>query len=100
MNLDELQNEVAKWSRKNFGSQISDNPLFGVCEEVGELCHAHLKGKQGIRHTPTEIRDMKLDAIGDIIIYLADYCERENLDLSLAIDVAWTVVSKRDWREK
>ena len=88
---------VGQWSRSNFGDQPSYLPLLGVAEETGELCHAHLKGEQGIRHTPTEVRALKIDAIGDIIIYLADYCEREGISLAEAVEKTWEVVEKRIW---
>lgn len=97
--LKKLQAEVAEWSQRNFGNQPSHRPLLGVCEEVGELCHAHLKGEQGIRHTPAEIREMKIDAVADIVIYLADYCASESINLEWAVQTTWDKqVSKRNWK--
>ena len=97
LDLDELQSQVAAWSRKNFGDQPSYRPLLGVVEEVGELCHAHLKGEQGIRHTAAELVAMQKDAVGDIVIYLLDYCEREGIDLAECVVGAWEQVKRRDW---
>jgi NTP pyrophosphatase (non-canonical NTP hydrolase) len=97
--LEELQGLVGEWSRRNFGDQPSYRPLLGVGEEVGELDHAHLKGEQGIRHSPEEIQAMKVDAIGDIVIYLADYCEREGISLSAAVEKTWETVMQRDWKK-
>lgn len=99
MDLHSLQREVGEWSRKNFGNQPSTNPLLGVAEEVGELCHAHLKNLQGIRMSPAEARLKKMDAIGDILVYLADYCEREAILLEEAAYTAWDGVRKRNWVE-
>lgn len=93
-----FQTEVGEWSRYNFGDQPSTNPLLGLTEEVGELSHAHLKGLQGIRHTPDEIRDMKADAVADIMVYLADYAEREGIDLEGTLMVTWKKVKARNWR--
>lgn len=76
-----VQEEVGLWSRQNFGHQSADNPLFGLAEEVGELSHAHLKGEQGIRHTPDEIKHLKQDALADIAIYLMDFCSRIDVKL-------------------
>lgn len=98
--LDELQLLVGDWSRRNFGDQPSYRPLLGVGEEAGELFHAHLKGEQGIRHNPNEIRALKVDAIGDIVIYLADYCEREGISFSAAVEKTWETVMQRDWNKK
>lgn len=99
-NLTAFQSSVAVWSRKNFKDQPSYRPLLGIVEEVGELSHAHLKGEQGIRHTPEEIHALKIDAVGDIIVYLADYCTRERLDLTDCVISAWKIVRKRDWTEE
>lgn len=82
--IDRLGKEILEWSTKNFitSEKDTDNPLFGIAEEIGELCHAHLKGKQGIRHTPQEIEILKKDAIADTMIYLLDYCSRNNIFLN------------------
>ncbi len=99
-NLQDFQYEVRKWSNKNFGEdQPSILPLLGVAEEVGELNHAHLKGVQGIRYTDAEVEAKKADAVGDLMIYLADYCAREGLDLEDCVWNAWNEVKNRDWKE-
>lgn len=99
-NLDVFQEEQKEWAERNFGSsEDGTDALLGVSEEVGELCHAHLKGRQRIRYLPEQIRAKKLDAIGDIVVYLADYCNRENIPLSDAIETAWSQVKKRDWNK-
>ncbi len=95
-----FQGQVADWSHRNFGGQPAILPLLGVVEEVGELAHAELKGIQGIRHTPEEIDEMKIDAVGDIVIYLADYCVRSQIDLGAAIQITWNKVRVRDWINK
>lgn len=78
--LSKLQEEQALWSARNFGDQSSEMALLGLVEEVGELAHAVLKREQGIR--TNEKLDAKLkDAIGDIVIYAADYATRENISL-------------------
>ena len=68
---------------------------MGVMEEAGELAHAHLKEHQGIR--ADDFKAKKEDAIGDIIIFLADYCNRNRLILSRCVDRAWAEASQRDW---
>ena len=85
---------------RNFGAQPSYRPLLGAVEELGELTHAHLKGEQGIRHTPEAITAKKKDALADIIIYLCDYASREGLDLHEALNDAWAEVRLRDWTKK
>jgi len=73
--------------------------LLGIGEEVGELMHAHLKGKQGIRNLDNDVAVIKakMDALGDIFIYMMSYANTNALDLENAVERAWNEVSKRDW---
>lgn len=96
--LQTLQNEIGPWALHNFGEQASYRPLLGVAEEVGELCHAHLKDEQGIR-TTEDHSEKKVDAVADIMIYLAHYCHLEGINLEQAISETWEIVKKRDWKK-
>lgn len=78
--LTRLQAEVAEWALRNFPNATIHQPLIGVAEECGELCHAHLKAEQGIRGTPEEHLAAKKDAIGDMVIYLMHYCALAGID--------------------
>lgn len=98
LDLTRLQVEVNEWTEKNFPNSVPHQPLLGLTEEVGELSHAHLKGEQGIRHTPEEVAAMKEDAVGDILVYLADYCNKSGIDIQTAIDRTWGKVKQRDWQ--
>lgn len=95
--LHQIQSEVAEWSTRNFGQQPSVNPLLGVVEEVGELSHAYLKRQQGIRGTPEEHAAAIRDAVGDIVIFLCDFCAREGINLGNAVEDTWRKVSQRNW---
>ena len=97
MNLKQLQDEVTIWTNHNFPNAESHQPLLGAFEEVGELAHAHLKEEQGIRGTLKEHTKAKIDAVGDIIIFLAHYCTLSCLDLNICVEMAWNESSKRDW---
>lgn len=98
MDLTQLVAEVGEWSFNNFGSQESWKPLLGAVEEVGELAHAHLKKAQGIR-TTEDHRAKQEDAVADILIYLADYCSIEKIDMGGVLDKTWREVSKRNWKK-
>lgn len=89
--VDDLAHLLASRDHRSY------RPLLGVVEEVGELCHAHLKNEQGIRGTPEEWEAKKKDAIGDILIYLLDYATREGVDVEECLETAWAEVSARDW---
>jgi len=92
-----LQMEVEEWQKRNFFNKKPHQPLLGIVEEVGELSHAHLKLEQGIRGTPQEHKLAKVDAVGDIVIYLCDYCTQNNIDLQAAVMSTWDAVKRRDW---
>jgi NTP pyrophosphatase (non-canonical NTP hydrolase) len=93
-----IQQEQATWAFFNFGPHNSTHALLGVTEEVGELSHAHLKFLQGIRITPAQYEIKAKDAIGDIIIYLMDYCTANGWDLEDIVRDTWDTVKTRDWK--
>jgi NTP pyrophosphatase (non-canonical NTP hydrolase) len=101
MDLSDLQREHAAWLEHNFPDQKAHEPLLGLTEEVGELAHAHLKHEQGIRGLADQdlAYTKKMDAVGDIVIYLASYCTANNIELDKAVRLAWFEVSQRDWVE-
>jgi NTP pyrophosphatase (non-canonical NTP hydrolase) len=87
------------WSAHNFPGRTSVQPLLGVVEEVGELSHAYLKRQQGIRGTAEEHTAAVEDAVADIVIFLADFCNAEGIDLEATVERVWdTEVKPRDWR--
>lgn len=78
--LSKIQAEVGEWALRNFPKATVHQPLIGVAEECGELCHAHLKAEQGIRGTLEEHLAAKKDAIGDMMIFLMHYCVLAGID--------------------
>jgi NTP pyrophosphatase (non-canonical NTP hydrolase) len=100
VNLKKFQEEQKEWSERNFPVIGNHNyrPLLGVMEELGELAHAHLKAEQGIRTNQNHL-EAKIDAIGDIVIYLSDYCNKEGLSLNDCINDTWSKVKQRDWNK-
>jgi NTP pyrophosphatase (non-canonical NTP hydrolase) len=96
MNLDVYQQEIALWRKSNFPDSGEDEQFLGIVEEVGELAHAILKQRQGIRERGDE--DI-IDAIGDIMIYLLNYCSCKGWSLDGILWETWDQVKRRDWRE-
>jgi NTP pyrophosphatase (non-canonical NTP hydrolase) len=96
--LKAFQAEQKAWSRRNFGEIVGTGyrALLGAGEEMGELFHAHLKAEQGIR-TNEDHHAAKVDAVADVIIYLADYCTGQGIDLEDALRTTWEQVRQRDW---
>ncbi len=98
MSLKKLQQEQAVWGKKNFGEQSGYRMLLGITEEVGELAHAHLKAEQDIR-TNEDHFEAKRDAVADIVIYLAGYCNSEGINLEHTVYEVWDKVKLRDWKK-
>lgn len=92
-----LQTQVGEWSRKNFPNNEPTDPFLGVVEELGELAHALLKAKQGIRGTVTVHEAAAKDAIGDLLIYMTDFCERKGWSMQEIVEDTWDTVKQRDW---
>lgn len=114
-----LQREVAEWSGRNFPGKRPHQPLLGAVEEVGELAeadqgqhdahireltsalgrlaHAHLKREQGIRGTAEVHLAAQRDAVADVVIYLADYCEQNQISFQATVQETWAQVKLRNW---
>jgi NTP pyrophosphatase (non-canonical NTP hydrolase) len=78
-----LQMRVAEWRKAAYpDTRGIELQALGVAEESGELCHAVLKYKQGIRgYDFAKTHDEVADAIGDIIIYAMGVAD--TLDISV-----------------
>ena len=70
--LDAIQADQIEWSTRNFGQQPAHRPMLGIIEEMCELEEAQmLAGETGKEESDAAAQ---LDAIGDIAIYMLDYC--------------------------
>jgi len=100
--LNLLQRQVAAWSERNFPDQPAENPLLGVGEEYGELTHAVLKDKQGIRLDESDVStEAEMDAVGDMVIFLADFCSRRGYNIGDCVEMAWEgKVQTRNWESE
>lgn len=97
--LKELQIQLRHWQEHNFPGRPAWQPLLGLQEELGELSHAYLKREQNIRVTENHNENIR-DAVADILIFLCDFCNAENIDIETELQRTWTEVSKRDWRKQ
>ena len=95
--LDRIQREQVPWVKHNFGDRHTWMPLVGLQEELGELSHAFLKKTQGIRTNEDHDANMR-DAVGDIVIYLLDFCSGVGINLEKELVATWEKVKKRDWK--
>ncbi len=93
-----IQKEVEQWVNHNFPGRPMHQPMLGLMEELGELAHAVNKREQKVRLN--EDHDAAIvDAVGDICIYLMDFCNAEGIDLDTCINKTWNEVKKRDWKK-
>ena len=96
--LRKLQEEQVEWVKHNFGDRPAYWPLLGIFEEAGELAHAFLKREQGIRLNENHDEAIK-DAVGDIVLFLSDFCQAEGIDFQSVVENTWNEVKKRDWKK-
>jgi len=97
LSLRNLQDELRPWQEYNFPNRPAWQPLLGVMEEAGELAHAHLKQVQAIRLEEDHEAKAR-DAVADIVVYLADYCNARGFDFQSCLEAAWSEVKERDWQ--
>jgi NTP pyrophosphatase (non-canonical NTP hydrolase) len=102
MDLELFQADVYRWNAFNFPGKIeagdSDQPFKGLMEELGELAHADLKLQQGIRGDEN-LEAMRADAVGDLMVFLADYCNLVGIDMDEVLRETWSKVRMRNWRK-
>lgn len=99
LNFATLQVEHRAWEAHNFGDQQAYRSFLGIVEELGELAHCILKGEQNIRGSQQEFDAKAQDAIGDITVFLASYCNKRNWDYQSIIESVWGEVKNRDWKK-
>lgn len=92
-----LQSRLHLWRQRNFPDSTAEDQLLGVVEEVGEVAHAVLKRKQRIRGLDHEHQEAELDAVGDIMVFLAGFCSYRNYDMLAIFERVGEEVAKRDW---
>lgn len=95
----QLQDEQRTWVQYNFPGREAVDTILGAMEELGELSHAHLKMKLGIRGTEKYHMECAADAVADTIIFLSDYCTAMGFDLQEIMEKTWGEVKHRDWRK-
>lgn len=85
--INELQKQHRAWAIRNFGVQQEYQMLFGIIEELGELMMAWSEGDRG----------RIVDAIGDVGIYMFNYCNLRKWEASeiWLTRCSWTEVSVR-----
>jgi NTP pyrophosphatase (non-canonical NTP hydrolase) len=110
--MKKTQQELFDWQCKNFPeSSLMDLPkeelvrmikilqmTLGMCEEVGEVAHAVLKGSQKIREGVNGFpKDLVCDGIGDNHIYANQLLSFLEISMEECVRKTVSHVLKRDW---
>lgn len=96
--LGKLQAEIRDWRMYNFPDTTYLQQFMGIVEEVGELSHVMLKEAQGIRRNTDDVDAEIKDAIGDISIFMINFCDLHGWDYEKILAQTWETVAGRDWR--
>ena len=98
--IDLRQQEFRDWQAHNFGGGELSDMIHGMSEEIGEMNHWYLKGKQGIRGATPEIAKEKMaDAFGDVVVYGIQAMSCLDLDAEEVLRQVFNEVFTRDWKE-
>lgn len=94
----DVQRESGEWRQGAYPETATiELQALGVAEEAGELCHAVLKYKQGIRgYDLRKTQDEVADAIGDIFIYACGVADTLGINVVDSIVMAWHHVRERN----
>lgn len=102
--LQVMQAERNEWIAHNFPQEDEmlgnvRDVVYGMVEEMGELCHALLKASQGIRGMgdPAVLREQVIDAHCDLIIFSLGLPKHFEYDLETELQRTWDKVKARDW---
>ena len=82
--MKELIKKIQEWGRAK-GINDPYKQALKTMEELGELSGSLLKGK----------RDEEIDAVGDIVVCLAIYCDIQRIDIEEATELAYDTIKGR-----
>lgn len=82
--MKELIQKIQDWGREK-GINDPYKQAIKTMEELGELSGSLLKGK----------RDEEIDAVGDIVVCLAIYCDIQGIDIEEATELAYDTIKGR-----
>ena len=89
---------LADYCYRNRISLLMGTPFYTLSEAIGRLCHYHLKGFQGIRHSPEEIKSLKESAACNLLATLRDEALICAVPFEESVMETWQTVKQRDWQ--
>lgn len=97
LSLCTMQEEVREWAQRNFPNEVEHHLVMGMTEELGELAHAVLKREMCIRTNEDHDAAVR-DAVGDLCVFLMEFCNLNNIVLDECVRSVWDQVRRRDWK--
>ena len=94
IDLRTMQKEVRAWGKKHFPGAEPHYCVLGAMEELGELAHAHLRLLERLGDVSAQ-EAKERDAVGDVVVFLAHFCEMKGYDLESIIKGVWQEVQER-----
>lgn len=87
MTFQELESNVRRWSKERgiYDHSTAQAQLLKAVSEMGELCDAEAKGDE----------HGKIDAVGDVLVCLVNYCALAGIDIESAMAQAWDEIKDR-----
>ncbi len=96
--LTKYQQEQKVWAERNFPNpSYSLSALEGLIEETGEIAHARLKARQGIRGTPEQHLADEQDAVADAMVFLLDLANRHGWRIEVG-EISLVINGRAHWR--
>lgn len=99
LTLDEFQDLLVIWTNHNFPEATEDQQVLGMMEELGEFAHAKLKDEQGIRGTKEKHVEAMKDALGDLLVFVSNFCNHRGWSLQQILIDTWDEIKTRDWQK-
>lgn len=88
--MNELEQNIRNWARERgiYQHSTPKAQLLKAVSEIGELADAEVKDN------PWEA----LDAVGDVVVCLINYCAMKDFTLEYALQCAWNEIKDRKGR--
>lgn len=97
--IDLHQKEFQEWQEYNFGKGEISDMIHGMSEEIGEMNHAYLKGKNKIRGmTPELAKEKMADAFADTVVFGIQAMTALGLNAEDVLNKTFKEVLSRDWK--
>lgn len=97
LSLIELQEQVIKWTKHNFGGHGPVFPLMMAVTEMGELAHAQGRLAASVGDAIAE-RIKAQEAVARVTIQLADYCARMGFGYQGTLENVWGRMRQHDYK--